>query len=99
MKAAIMNKLILHLDVIDLYHFLCHSTSHEPGAVGARLHCDDEQELYYNQPIAVVSLDVVRTVQFVGNNQESFMSNALTISPGFGSAYVMTNAGRLSRAI
>ena len=62
---------------------------YKSGAVGARLHCDDEEELDHNQPIVVVSLGAVRTVQFVGNNQESFRSNALTISPSSGSAYVM----------
>ena len=59
------------------------------GEVCARLHADDEAELDQTQPIVVVSLGAVRTVQFVDNKQESFRSNALTLQPSEGSVYTM----------
>ena len=59
------------------------------GEVSARLHRDDEEELEQNQPIVVVSLGAVRSVEFVDNRQESFRRNALTTAPKEGSVYVM----------
>ena len=59
------------------------------GTVRARLHCDDEDELDHTQPIVVVSLGAVRTVEFVDNNQESFKFTAKSLSPSEGSIYVM----------
>ena len=59
------------------------------GEVCARLHADDETELDQTQPIVVVSLGAVRTVQFVDNRQESFRSNALSFNPSEGSLYIM----------
>ena len=59
------------------------------GQVRARLHSDDEAELDHTQPIVVVSLGVVRTVQFVDKGQESFRHNALSFNPSEGSLYVM----------
>ena len=59
------------------------------GKVRARLHSDDESELDHTQPIVVVSLGAVRTVEFVDKAQESFRHNALSLHPSEGSLYVM----------
>jgi alkylated DNA repair dioxygenase AlkB/lysophospholipase L1-like esterase len=67
----------------------CLASFYKNGNVRARLHSDDENELDHTQPIAVVSLGAVRTVEFVDNDQESFRHNALSLSPSEGSLYVM----------
>jgi lysophospholipase L1-like esterase len=59
------------------------------GRVSARLHSDDEDELDHTQPIVVVSLGAVRTVEFVDNDQESFRYTAKSFGPLEGSIYVM----------
>ena len=62
---------------------------YKDGEVNARLHRDDEEELDQTQPIVVISLGTVRSVEFVDNKQESFRSNALSLSPAEGSVYIM----------
>jgi alkylated DNA repair dioxygenase AlkB/lysophospholipase L1-like esterase len=59
------------------------------GKVRARLHSDDEDELDHTQPIVVVSLGAVRTIEFVDNNQSSFRHTAKSLGPSEGSVYVM----------
>lgn len=72
------------------YSLNCSLVSYyKDGSVNARLHSDNEKELDEEQPIVVVSLGAVRTVQFVDNNQESFRTAALSVSPEAGSVYIM----------
>ena len=59
------------------------------GMVKARLHRDDEDELDHSQPIVVVSLGAVRTIEFVDNNQKNFRYAAKSFGPAEGSVYVM----------
>ena len=45
--------------------------------------------LDHTQPIVVVSLGAVRTIEFVDNNQSSFRHTAKSLGPSEGSVYVM----------
>ena len=88
-----------HPGIRDLLHkvnseFNCKLNSalvsfYRNGSVSARLHKDDEESLDPSEPIVVVSIGAVRRVEFVGDNQESFRSNARILDPQEFSAYVM----------
>ncbi len=64
-------------------------TYYKNGSSKVALHDDSEDTIDAKQPICVLSLGATRRIDFVGKDQDSYRSNAKSISPNDCSLYTM----------
>ena len=85
-----INKILLDLNKkydIDLNS--CLVTYYKDGNSNLRLHHDGEKDMDSSEPICVVTVGAVRTVEFLGRYQHWQDDPLLSLNPASGSLYVM----------